>query len=343
MKDKDISSKELGRTTGNNITIPIDKLGAPGAVASLIVVPLYAYSEGELPAPKLTPDVPHDFEVKARLSRSPSVINFKGDFGPDDGSSYLIAPEEVSSFEVAGTHGTMHLSRNLDNELSVALAKIRTVNVGEAHIIFAKMFSAFADHVSYLGSVPVVLDMIIVRDLASEVQTIYYVSPPRPTNIKNGLAVLHSELMPVYALYREAQNSSSPYYRILCHYKIMEGLLGTYRTGLRKRAQQEGVEIKPSKSIVPDHEDISENLRIFIGKPIKHFFDNVLQKQFRDLMAHFNLRGRSPLNVSDQAYWNGFMEMAFLTDLCIRVLIDQHEQALVILESKAMLPGLPGA
>lgn len=343
MSDDDPKLKALGQTADTKMTISLDQLGAPGIHGTLEIVPVFTSSAGDASAPRTPAAGPHAFEVKARLSRSPATLDLHGAFGPDDGGSYLTVPGDVHALEVAGTHGTMRLFKNASNELSMVSAQINAVNANDAHSAFMVMLSAFIDRISYLGAVPIFIELIVVRDLTSEVQSMYFVSPPRPTVIGSGAETLHLELAPVYALYREAQNSISPYYRVLCLFKIMEGLLGSLRTELRKRAKQVSKELVTPKALVPDHADLPMDLRSFVDKPIKDLFDNFLQKQFRDAMAHFNLKGKTPLNVSDQTHWQRFIDVAFVADLCARVLIHQHEQMLTVLTTTATLPGLPGA
>jgi hypothetical protein len=172
------------------------------------------------------------------------------------------------------------------------------------------------------------VELVVVKDIVTEVQNIFFVSPPRPCVVNTGGETLQSELAPVYALYREAQNADSPYYRVLCLFKIMEGLLGSLRTNLNKRAKAANVNIETPKATVPDHPDIPGGLRHLVSQPIKKVFDNFMQKQFRDAMAHFNLSGKAPLNVSDPLHWGRFMDVAFVANLCARVLIARHEQSL---------------
>ncbi|HEV2816376.1 MAG TPA: methylamine utilization protein MauJ [Allosphingosinicella sp.] len=341
MSDDDPTVKVLGQTPDASLTISLDQLGAPGIFGSLEIVPFFTNSAGDAPAPRAPVAARHAFEVKARLSRSPATLDLQGAFGPDDGGSYLTVPGNVHELEVAGTYGLMRFFKNASNELSMVSASINAVNADDAHSAFMVMLSAFIDRVSLTGAVPIFIELIVVRDTTTEVQSMYFVSPPRPTVIGNGAETLHLELAPVYALYREAQNSSSPYYRVLCLFKIMEGLLGSLRTELRKRAKHAGKELVTPKALVPEHADFPKGLRSYVGKPIKDLFDNFLQKQFRDAMAHFNLKGRNPLNVSDQTHWKRFIEVAFVADLCARVLINQHEQMLTILKTTATLPGSP--
>jgi hypothetical protein len=126
-----------------------------------------------------------------------------------------------------------------------------------------------------------------IYDNKNHVITIDMVGPEREVTLNPGAQHLPLALSPIYALYREFKNSSSAYYRLLCLFKIMEGILGVLRKKGREEAQALGVPFSMPQETVPDHPDISKNLRYLVGKPIKEFYDNVLQKPYRDAASHF--------------------------------------------------------
>jgi len=72
-------------------------------------------------------------------------------------------------------------------------------------------------------------------------------------------------------MYREAKNASSDFYRFLCYYKILEGLLGPMRADVYKRAATKGLEIRAPKQLVPAGSELPGALRSYAGKPIKVF------------------------------------------------------------------------
>ncbi|SEM40926.1 hypothetical protein SAMN05192583_0088 [Sphingomonas gellani] len=320
------------------MSISLDQLGAPGVHGIIEIVPLFTDEHGKAPEPKQCPKGVHEFKVKARLAKSPGQLTLKGDFGLGDGESYLTVSNEVARLEVGGFGGLLKFHRNSLGELSTVNADLLAESSQEAHNLFVTQLTAFLDRLSYLASIPLFVDLVVVAEPATDRQSMYFVSPPRSSQINAGGETLHVEMAPVYALYREAQNSVSPYYRVLCLFKIMEGLLLSLRSEMRKRARSAGVELNKVKSFVPDHPDLPSGLKGYVGKPIKDVFDNFLQKEFRDAMAHFNLKGRHPLNVSAHDTWRRFVDVAFLSDLCARVLIAQHEQLLTSFDGS--LPGL---
>jgi hypothetical protein len=132
---------------------------------------------------------------------------------------------------------------------------------------------------------------------------------------------LFTELAPIYALYREFKNSSSAYHRLLCLFKVMEGILVVLRKKGLEEAKALGIPFSMPKERVPDHPDIAKHLRYLIGKPIKEFCDNILEKRYRDAASHFLVQENVILQVNSAEERNRFAEMAFVCDLCARVLI----------------------
>ena len=334
MSKPEANPRFLGQTAGSNLTVSLDQLGAPGVHGCIEIVPLFTNEAGDEPAPKAQVDGVHTFAVKARMAKSPTTLTLQGDFGAGDGSSYLTVSDGVARIEVGGFGGLLHFHCNVAGELATVSADIDAENANQAYVTFLTQLNSFIDRVSYLAAVPMFIEMIVVKDTVTEAQSMFFVSPPRSSQINPGGETLHVEMAPVYALYREAQNSVSPYYRVLCLFKIMEGLLLSLRTEMRARARESKIEINSVKSIVPNHMDVPENLKKYVGKPVKEFFDSFLQKEYRDAMAHFNLKGRKPLNVSDPKHWRRFSDVAFICDLCARVLIAQHEQLLTSFEQR---------
>lgn len=321
-------NRALGQSVLNSMTIPIDKLGQPGTWGAIEVVPVMLGDTEIMIEAKKTRSDEREFLVRIKLSRSPSETTLHGNFANDSGSSFMVVADSHAEIEISDATGTMNLATNAARELSVAYGTVAATTARAALETFMARFSMFTDHVAYQARIPVFIELIVVKDVATEVQTMYFVSPPRPCLVSPGTGSVELEMSPVYALYREAQNATSPYYRVLCLFKIMEGLLGSLKVEMRKRAKSAAVDITTPKVVVPDHPDFPTGLRNHVGTPVKAFFDTFLQKQFRDAMAHFNLNGKAPLNVSEQGHWSRFMDVAFVADLCSRQLIADHELAL---------------
>lgn len=325
----------LGTTEVNSIAIDLDQLGAPGVQGCLVVEAQFSDNRYE-GKDRRKDRTPRSFLVKCRLSKLPQDRHdMRGDMSPDDGSSFLLVPPGKNAVEVTFQNVRMVLEANEAGELSMVSSRINAVTADHARTLFLDFLTRYVDHASYLYATPIHLDLLAVHDEMNEVQYIYFVAPPRLQIIAEGGETVSNEMKAVYALYREAMNASSPYYRVLCLYKIMEGLLGPLRTSIQRRAKAAKIDIASPKALVPDHIDIPDGLREQVGKPIKHFFDRFLTKQYRDTVAHFLLRERNALDLSAPRDVGRFTDVAFLADLAARVLIQQHEAALRKLEANA--------
>jgi hypothetical protein len=318
----------LGSTTTNSMMVPLDRLGAPGAPGHLIVSAVFS-DDRYKGKDRLNDTSPREFEVKASLSKHPlDHSEIRGDIQPSHGSSFFSIPPGKSHLEIGTGVATISLVPNATGEVSMASAAVKATNPHQARIIFENMLAPCLDRLSFVGSVPILISLVSVRDVENEVQYVYFRSPPRHGIVSDHEEILYEEMRPVYALYREAQNSSSRYYQVLCLYKIMEGLLGSLQVSVRKMAAAAQKFLEAPKPKVPDHPDIAGDLRQYVGMPIKSFFDNFLTKAHRDAVAHFELKNSSALNVSSAADAERFSRVAFVADLCARTLIVRHESFL---------------
>lgn len=322
------NTRLIGETESNTITVPLDRLGAPGVEGRLVVEAQFR-DDRYLGVDRQGDSSARNFYIRARLVRSIGpATDVQGDIKPEHGGSFLRAEAGKSHLEVESGIGILRLDLNNSGEVAMASTTINRTSPAIARADFIQMLSSFLDRISYQNWIPAAVDLVNVRDLKNEVQYIHFRSPPRAFTVLDGGETLFEEMRPVYALYREAQNAVSPYYRVLCLYKIVEGLLGSLASALNKRARAAGIKLDLVKVLVPDHPDIVSGLRSWVGKPMKDFYDRFLSKEYRDVIAHFELRNRNPLNVSSAADASRYADVAFISDLCVRKLIERHENAL---------------
>ena len=166
--------------------------------------------------------------------------------------------------------------------------------------------------------------MFKIYDQENNVQSIIFINPFPQMTVNAGVGVIHSELEPVYALYREARNSESPYYQLLCHFKIMEAI-SKLKARILKKARKHNVELSPVQDTVPDHPNLAGDLRQHVGKSVKQFQDAVLARRYRDAVAHFQLTDSSVLHVSSPKAFTQFTEATFAAELCARTMIANYE------------------
>lgn len=319
----------IGTSPTNSTVIPYDKLQAPGVATSLVV--LANFADGRYDGKDRVGDTtPRSFEVRARFSKHPvEYSEIHADCSAEIGSSYFRLPPGVDQLEAGVAVGTtIVLEGNSRGEIASANFTTIARTALEARVMFDSAISHFCDRLSYIHAVPVIIGVVAVRDVSNEVQYTYLQSPPRPSALTDSSETFHEEMRPVYALYREFQNSSSAYYRLLCLYKIMEGLLGTMRASVQLRATEMGRVLDTPKATVPDHADIDPRLREHVGTPINSFFNNYLRTEHRNAIAHFEMDSAAPLVVSSIPDATRFAAAAFLADLCVRILIQRHEASL---------------
>ena len=101
-----------------------------------------------------------------------------------------------------------------------------------------------------------------------------------------------------------------------------------------KKAKSLGLSAKIENELVPDDEHIHGDLRSCIGKPIKVFYDKVLTGKFRNSVAHFITTEQRVLHVSSPVELHEYANVAFVCDLCVRVLIKNHERLVAQLQAK---------
>jgi hypothetical protein len=269
------------------------------------------------------------FQVDTLLVRSIGFLDeIKGDFTAEEGSSHVRAPVGTTILKVATSGGTFEIHPNADGELALIAMRVEAANATEARNLVQDATGPFLDHLAFMARTPIQTGLIRIKDEKNQTTTLDLIAPEQVVTLNPGGHSLFDELSPIYALYREFKNGVSPFYRLLCAYKIMEGIYGVLRKIARERAKELGVRLSIPKEVVPDHPDIAHDLRHLIGKPIKTVCDNILQRRYRDAAAHFLVQETEVLTVSSAAERSKFADMAFLCDLCAQIVIRNHEEAL---------------
>lgn len=220
----------------------------------------------------------------------------------------------------------MEFKKNSRGEKSLVEFECTATSLQDAKSKFLEFALPFLDYEAYVANCPIFIQSIRVDDLNNQVQSIDYVSPYRASTISEHLIEVSKELAPVYAMYREAKNSHSDFYKFLCYHKIMDGLLGTLRTALNHRARKLKIELQRYRDLVPDDPEIAGPYRTHIGTPIKTFFDKVMTPQFRNAIAHFITKDGSILDLSSPETIAKHTEIMYVSEVCVRQLIASHQQ-----------------
>ena len=326
--DKDISKPEhrlLATSVTTRVDVPREQLGAAGAPSAITVAAIME-NETRDETMRLQDQSLRSFDVEVLLTKQLTLPDtFNAGFTKEDGASLI---KLASGIRVDTASGAFYVDLNSRNEMALIRMKVEARVPIEARNKVYDAIAVFLDHLSYAAGTPILTGQMKIYDDKNQITTIDMVGPEREVTLNPGAQHLSLALSPIYALYREFKNSSSAYYRLLCLFKIMEGLLGVLRKKGREEAEALGVPFSMPKEKVPDHPDISKDLRYLIGKPIKDFYDNVLQKPYRDAASHFLVGDEAILQVSSAEERYKFAEMTFVCDLCVRVLISNHEALL---------------
>jgi hypothetical protein len=318
----------MTKTSPPSAEIPIDRLGPSGVKGELHILAIMA-NEKRLDEDRLHDKAERQFKVFGQLSKNPPATgNIKGDFGPDDGGSYLALPDHAVISRIRCVDGMFEIKKNSLGEKSMVEYECRATNPTQARRKFQAAVLPFLDYLSYVADCPVIVAMLRVEDPKNDQISMEYVSPYRKTTINPHTANLFSELAPVYAMYREAKNSYSDFYRFLCYYKILEGLLGSLRASVFSRARSAHIDLGRPKETIPTFQEIASAYQPFIGKPMKAFFDEVLTPQFRNAVAHFITDDGAVLNMSSPAHIDRYGEVLYILELSVRVAIKSHEELL---------------
>ena len=323
----------MKNTPAPSTEIPVDRLGPPGVKGELHVLAIMV-NEQRNDNDRLQDQTERQFKVFGQLSKNPPAAeNIKGDFGAEDGSSYLAIPGQAVMSRVRCAEGMFEIKKNNSGEKSLVEFECVATNTAEARRKFQTAVLPFLDYLSYLADCPVIVAMLRVEDIKNDRISMEYVSPYRKTTVNPHIANLFLELAPVYAMYREAKNSCSDFYKFLCYYKILEGLLGKLRVNVFSQARSAHIDLGRPKETVPASSEISIAYQSHIGKPIKAFFDGVLTPRFRNAVAHFITDDGAVLNMSLPGHIDSYGEVLYVLELCVRTVIKSHETLLSKLNS----------
>lgn len=315
----------------SNFLMPLDpsQLGSSGAYRTVVVAPIYV-GESDVDMGRMVDTEERVFSVTVLLNKYERIEQtIDVSFSHDDGSSYLKMPDGVRCVVMESTNGKFVIISNRHGEYSSISMDVRANTHYEARFKFLATITPMLDHLSYLTDTPVITQILRVIDLKNNVQKIHFVEPYYAVLIKDYKKKLEVNFLPIYSMYREANTSTSPYYRLLCFYKIIDGiyaLKAKLAKSARKKLHQSA---ELSEDVVPDHPNLAEDLRVHVGKSVKSFQDKVVTRRFRDAVAHFLKKDESILHVSSPEETIRFSETAFACRLCVREMIKNYEKDLI--------------
>lgn len=308
-----------------DVKINSDILGPPGTKGEFIAsVNLGQTSKDDLG--KIDDTSFREFEVVASLSKKIDFsIAIKGTLDTEDGDSFWLIEKGNLSGKLRSRTGVYNLNANKKNEISTIRFKCKTTSIHKAQTLFFLGINPLLDAMSYSKDIPLIISRVICIDVKYTLTSIIFESPHFAKLIPPFNSAIIEELFPIYALYREYKTNSSSYYKFLCLYKIMEGIYCKLRPNIMKESRKNKKEIQcKKKEIVPDHYLIKEYDSNFVGMKIRDLYDKILTKEFRNAVAHFSLNDGTLLNLTDYNTNRKFNGILFMTNVCCRILINNH-------------------
>jgi hypothetical protein len=152
-------------------------------------------------------------------------------------------------------------------------------------------FNALLDQIAINYPLPLVISRLELLGPVSEEVIAYNFVLPNPSTLElgplGGMNV-QREFIPANAIWREAINSSSPFYRLLCGYRLEDAIAGI-RTVAREllRSRQSEVRLPPETKVdagilegLGFSEEISKRMRT-----LRQLFDE--HRKLRNAIAHF--------------------------------------------------------
>ncbi len=310
----------------NDVKIELKSLAPPGVKGEFVFVYLTKDDKKE-DQEKFKDNSCRQFLVKAQLSKNNYILkeSLQASVNEKKGDSFLVVPENVEYSKAKTEEGEFIFLQNDFNELSGVEFHCIATSLHDAKSKFHKVVTPFIDHISYKANCPIHIPLISSEDVSNRCLMINYTSPYPKAEMNPHETNIDKNMFPIYALYREAKNTDSSYYKFLCYYKILEGIYNHLRPDMYKLAREKNIEIQNQKEVVPDHPELQKFNPEFIGKPIKTLFDNELRKQYRDAIAHFLLDDGTILNVSSFKIVSQYSNIILIIELCCKTVIDIQE------------------
>lgn len=315
-----------------NIPIPKNQLGPPGTVKYFMIVPKLGPGDKK-DEERVNDKTPRNFQVSARFaidSQPIQITNFN--FDDNSGDSLFLFPENAAYINIEIAEGKFTLFPNANQRLSTARFNCIANSVGEAQQGFNEIIGPLLDQMVYITNTPLHMVQVSAFDELHQIHASNVYSPYLLANIDSGIVKVSPTLAPIYAMYREAVNATSPFYKFFCFYKILEGLLKPLNAKLHEEAKQKSISLPPLNAKVPLYNDIPSDQMPYVGKSIKRFFDVFLTTRYRNEMAHFISDEGAVLNVNKVGEKERYIGVVHISLLCCNELISHFENCVEILK-----------
>jgi hypothetical protein len=210
---------------------------------------------------------------------------------------------------------------NRRNEVAAFEFRCRAKHRGEVFLKYSHEVAPLIDHMAFTLDVPIFVRAISWVDERNQVTGASYVAPYRAVGPQDA-GSFDLELRPFYALYREAMTSGSVFYQFLCYAKILEGMFRWLFPKLRELSKTGGVDFPRLDVRVSALEGIAGEGEKWVGKAVEQTFNDYLQKEFRDAIAHFSLDDEEPWVTSSYVASGTVANNLVLARHCARRMIE---------------------
>ncbi len=306
------------------MNVPTERLGAPGIPQELHLV------RGPAPGVPATPEQDRaalsdsserDFTVVVHLGKEPgsfSSTSLDVSLDPAHGASLIAAPPGIELGFETTTVGKIETVANAKGEVAALKYRCRASSRKMVLTIYSDEVAPLLDHIAFSLDVPLFVRSITWFDEKNSVLSASFV-PPFKTVAPHGEGFFDLELRPLYSLYREAITSGSVFYQFLCYAKILEGVFRWYLPKLREDAKQRGMPSPYLRTRVEPHEELGAENQKWVGCGVEKVFNDYLQGQFRDAIAHFALESGEPLVTSSYLASGAVANNLLLARNCARM------------------------
>lgn len=174
--------------------------------------------------------------------------------------NFFLNENPISIYLHAGERNAFYydLAGDMNGHLQSIEVRVETAIIDNALLLARKPINALLDAFARNSPMPLVVQRLELLSPADGSVLAYELILPCRDGLRFGPmgGILQRSIFSPYdALYREAITSSSPYYRLLCAWKVYEGI-GRIRRFLREKAEEFGIQERLPPDPVVDNEEL---------------------------------------------------------------------------------------
>ena len=327
----------------NTFSAEIDssKMGPPGFEGILVLSPGTANDNDQTHRARITDNSVRPFEVKAYFSKTIKWdSNIDVSPAPDNCGSFLLLGSNVLHMKMRGPHNSEFIiNKNGRHEICSVEALFMADSAKIARNAFLDFIHPLIDFWSFKFDLPIYVEKVGTKDIKNSVITIDFIGPYKNLLVEDDGVNSAIALGPILALYREAKTNQSPFYRFLCYYKIMEGIFSKLRPEIYLEFKKLGQEPPKFKEVIPEDEELRRYYSTYIGQPIQKFFNEYLNPEYRNAVAHFNPRDGVILNLSESKNIVKYNNIIYVSQVCARTVI--QNVSMLLDEFQKHIPAQP--